>query len=109
MAFLDYFKEDYIYDVKYALRVCIQEGKHEACVYIYSLLHLYEEAVKLALRVNLDLAKDAATKAEESVQKKLWLIIARYLIEVAVRGAEVTRRNAGISRAPSRCWRSVRC
>lgn len=81
MAFLDYFKEDYIYDVKYALRVCIQEGKHEACVYIYSLLHLYEEAVKLALRVNLDLAKDAATKAEESVQKKLWLIIARYLIE----------------------------
>ena len=82
MAFLDYSKEDYIYDVKYALRVCIQEGKHEACVYIYSLLHLYEEAVKLALRVNLDLAKEAANKAEESVRKKLWLIIARYLIEV---------------------------
>ena len=42
-------------------------------------------SLKLALRVNLDLAKDAATKAEESVQKKLWLIIARYLIEVAAR------------------------
>ena len=69
--------------------MCIQEGKHEACVYIYSLLHLYEEAVKLALRVNLELAKDAANKAEPGVQKKLWLIIARYLIEVAARrGAE---------------------
>ena len=50
MNFLDYFKEDYVYDVKYALRVCIQEGKTQACVYIYTLLHLYEEAVKLALK-----------------------------------------------------------
>ena len=32
MNFLDYFKEDYVYDVKYALRVCIQEGKTQACV-----------------------------------------------------------------------------
>ena len=42
MNFLDYFQEDYVYDVKYALRVCIQEDKREACVFIYALLHLYE-------------------------------------------------------------------
>ena len=60
MNFLDYFKEDYVYDVKYALRVCIQEGKTQACVYIYTLLHLYEEAVKLALKVDLELAKYGA-------------------------------------------------
>ena len=46
MEFLDFFQENYVYDVKYALRVCIQEGKKEACVFIYSLLGLYEEAVK---------------------------------------------------------------
>ena len=85
MNFLDYFKEDYVYDVKYALRVCIQEGKTQACVYIYTLLHLYEEAVKLALKVDLELAKYCADKAEDDeTRKKLWLIIARYLIEVGV-------------------------
>lgn len=65
MNFLDYFKEDYVYDVKYALRVCIQEGKTQACVYIYTLLHLYEEAVKLALKVDLELAKYCADKADD--------------------------------------------
>lgn len=87
MNFLDYFKEDYVYDVKYALRVCIQEGKTQACVYIYTLLHLYEEAVKLALKVDLELAKYCADKAEDDeTRKKLWLIIARYLIKVGVTG-----------------------
>ena len=85
MNFLDYFKEEYIYDVKYALRVCIQEGKQQACVYIYTLLHLFEEAVKLALTVDLELAKYCADKAEDDeTKKKLWLLIARYLIEVFI-------------------------
>lgn len=83
MNFLDYFQEDYVYDVKYALRVCIQENKREACVFIYTLLHLYEEAVKLALKVDLQLAKYCADKAEdEETRKRLWLLIARHLIEV---------------------------
>ena len=85
MNFLDYFQEDYVYDVKYALRVCIQENKREACVFIYALLHLYEEAVKLALKVDLQLAKYCADKAEdEETRKRLWLLIARHLIEVSV-------------------------
>ena len=85
MNFLDYFQEDYVYDVKYALRVCIQEDKREACVFIYALLHLYEEAVKLALKVDLQLAKYCADKPEdEETRKRLWLVIARYLIEVRI-------------------------
>ena len=81
MNFLDYFQEDYVYDVKYALRVCIQEDKREACVFIYALLHLYEEAVKL----DLQLAKYCADKPEdEETRKRLWLVIARYLIEVRI-------------------------
>ena len=83
MEFLDFFQENYVYDVKYAMRVCIQEGKKEACVFIYSLLGLYEEAVKLALTVAIQLAKFCADKADdEETRKKLWLIIARFLIEV---------------------------
>ena len=103
MEFLDYFQENYIYDIKYALRVCIQEGKHRACVYIYSLLHLYEEAVKLALQIDIELAKFCADKPEdEEVRKKLWLIIARFLIEVCL-GREFHCRTAGISTERSRC------
>ena len=85
MEFLDFFQENYVYDVKYALRVCIQEGKKEACVFIYSLLGLYEEAVKLALTVDIQLAKFCTDKAEdEETRKKLWLLVARFLIEVGL-------------------------
>ena len=85
MEFLDFFQENYVYDVKYALRVCIQEGKKEACVFIYSLLGLYEEAVELALTVDIQLAKFCADKAEdEETRKKLWLLVARFLIEVGL-------------------------
>ena len=87
MDFLCYFQDNYIYDVKYALRVCIQEGKHDACVFIYTLLHLYEEAVRLALKVDIELAKYTADKVDEEdveLRRKLWLIIACHLIEVGV-------------------------
>ena len=43
--------DDICYDVKYALRVC-SECKHKrACVHVYSLMGLYEEAVDMALEV----------------------------------------------------------
>ena len=46
-------------------------------------LYSVEEAVKLALTVDLELAKYCADKAEDDeTKKKLWLLIARYLIEV---------------------------
>ena len=89
MNFLHLFKDNYIYDVKYALRVCIQEGKHEACVFIYTLLHLYEEAVKLALKIDINLAKETVEEVDEEnteLKRKLWLLIACYLIEVGSNG-----------------------
>ena len=42
------------YDMEYALRLCVKEGKRRACVVIYSAMGLYEEAVELALSVNLN-------------------------------------------------------
>ncbi len=39
------------YDVQYALRMCLEKQLDRACVYIYSAMGLYEECVKLSLKV----------------------------------------------------------
>uniref|UniRef100_A0A4W3J9J1 Vacuolar protein sorting-associated protein 18 homolog n=1 Tax=Callorhinchus milii TaxID=7868 RepID=A0A4W3J9J1_CALMI len=71
------------YDVKYALRLCAESGHHRACVHIYSIMGLYEEAVGLALQVDVDLAKACADLPEEDeeLRKKLWLTIARHVVQ----------------------------
>jgi len=71
------------YDSKYALRLCTKENKVTACVLIYSSMGLYEEAVELALKVDIELAKFHADKPEEddTLRKKLWLRIARHVVE----------------------------
>ena len=75
--------ESKYYDEKYALRMCLEGQKLRACVYIYSRMHLYEDAVSLALMVhNVSLAKQQANKPnDEEHQKKLWLMIAQHVIE----------------------------
>lgn len=45
---------------RYALRLCAQHEKPRACVLIYSKMRLYEEALELALKVEIDLAKTIA-------------------------------------------------
>jgi vacuolar protein sorting-associated protein 18 len=37
--------------LQYALRLCTQHGKAQACILIYGAMGLYEEAVELALTV----------------------------------------------------------
>lgn len=72
------------YDLKYALRLCMEHDRKKACVHIYSLMRLYEEAVDLALDVDVELAKQQAEKPEEAdneLKKKLWLRIARHVVE----------------------------
>lgn len=70
------------YDLKYALRLCTKYNKKRACVLIYSQMGLFEEAVDLALTVDLELAKDNADKPEddEALRKKLWLKIAKHVV-----------------------------
>lgn len=41
------------YNLDYALRLCTQNGRNQSCVHIYSQMGLYEEAVNLALKVNI--------------------------------------------------------
>lgn len=40
------------YDLKYALRLCAEHGYLQACVLVYRIMELYEEAVDLALQVS---------------------------------------------------------
>ncbi|KAK8803432.1 hypothetical protein WA158_001126 [Blastocystis sp. Blastoise] len=83
MQFLEEQGEGYIYDIKYALRICLQEEKYNACIYLYGLMGLYEEAVTLALKIDIELAKHYANKSDDAaIQKKLWILIAKHLIEV---------------------------
>ncbi|XP_031550189.1 vacuolar protein sorting-associated protein 18 homolog [Actinia tenebrosa] len=73
-----------LYDLEYALRLCSEHSKHKACVHIYSTMGLYEEAVDLALKVDVELAKLHAEKPaeeDEVLRKKLWLRIARHVVE----------------------------
>uniref|UniRef100_A0A0E0EIM0 Pep3/Vps18 beta-propeller domain-containing protein n=1 Tax=Oryza meridionalis TaxID=40149 RepID=A0A0E0EIM0_9ORYZ len=74
---------EFFYDPKYALRLCLQEKRMRACVRIYSMMSMHEEAVALALTVDLELAKAEADRVEddEELRKKLWLKVAKHVIE----------------------------
>jgi len=75
--------EEVCYDLKYALRLCSEHDLKAACVKIYAVMGLFEEAVELALRVDVDLAKMHANQCDvdDEVRKQLWLRIARHVIE----------------------------
>ncbi|XP_022952155.1 vacuolar protein sorting-associated protein 18 homolog [Cucurbita moschata] len=75
---------DFFYDPKYALRLCLKEKRMRACVHIYSMMAMHEEAVALALQVDTELAMAEADKVEddEDLRKKLWLMIAKHVIEL---------------------------
>ncbi|KAE8679969.1 Detected protein of confused Function [Hibiscus syriacus] len=74
---------DFFYDPKYALRLCLKEKRMRACVHIYSMMAMHEEAVALALQIDPELAMAEADKVEddEDLRKKLWLMVAKHVIE----------------------------
>jgi hypothetical protein len=71
-----------VYDQKYVFRLCTQEKQMRACVLIYSGMGLYQEAVELALTVDLNLAIANAKIPEKDAElsKKLWLRIAKHVV-----------------------------
>lgn len=76
--------EETFYDENYALRICLQQNKIRACVLIYEMKKLYEEAVELALRVDVDLAKQVASRPQDvELQKKLFIMVARHMLGVS--------------------------
>ena len=67
LRYLDSQKQAPVFDTQYALRVCHERGQQQACVAIYTMMRLYEEAVTLALTFDIPLAKRVIQQAERSV------------------------------------------
>ena len=107
LRYLDSQKQSPVFDTQYALRVCYDHGQQQACVAIYTMMRLYEEAVTLALTFDIPLAKRVIHQAEQtldssaaaaagaaappanglltptidaSTAKRLWLLIAKQII-----------------------------
>lgn len=83
------------YDLDYALRLCKQNNRLQACVHIYAQMGMWDECVELALQMGeLELAKvnceraaeDAGTgtgtaSGDDDLRKRLWLKVARYVVQ----------------------------
>ncbi|KAK7272349.1 hypothetical protein RJT34_28877 [Clitoria ternatea] len=74
---------EFFYDPKYALRLCLKEKRMRACVHIYRMMSMHEEAVALVLQVDSELAMAEADEVEddEDLRKKLLLMIAKHVVE----------------------------
>ncbi|KAF0697671.1 Aste57867_11642 [Aphanomyces stellatus] len=71
-----------LFDPAFALRLCNQHEKNRACIYIYSSMGLYQEAVEKALQVDVKIAKEMANMPEDAdVKKTLWTLIAKHTID----------------------------
>lgn len=73
------------YDFKHALRLCHQNGRSRSVVELYTVCGFYEEAIKVALTLNVQLAQIVAIKAKsklsEEMNKRLWLMVAKHVIK----------------------------
>lgn len=63
------------------LRMCVNRRYLHSCVWIYANLSLYEEAIALALKFDVSLAKDYANlpDIDFAMKKRLWLMIAEHI------------------------------
>jgi hypothetical protein len=71
------------FDADFALRLCIQHSRVQSCVFIYSTMGQYLQAVELALaHSEIDLASIIADRpvSDPALRKKLWLAVAKKVI-----------------------------
>ncbi|KAK9238240.1 Pep3/Vps18/deep orange family-domain-containing protein [Lipomyces kononenkoae] len=83
LEYLQFHDIERCYDTDFALRLCIKHKRVQSCIFIYSSMGLYEEAVDLALEHdNVELASVVADRPGEnaSLRKKLWLRVAQKVI-----------------------------
>ena len=78
-------RDNYHFDPKYALRLCMQEQKLPPAVLIHSFMGMHNDAVQLALEANdVQLAKEVAQQFQshdETAKKKLWIPIAKHILK----------------------------
>lgn len=85
------------YDADFALRLCIQNERVRSCVHIFTTMGQYTSAVALALQHDeTEIATAVAEKPEHDAptRKKLWLAIARSIIDSPIHKPEpITGQN----------------
>ncbi|XP_022227330.2 vacuolar protein sorting-associated protein 18 homolog isoform X1 [Drosophila obscura] len=70
------------YDIHYALKVCTDLDVKEACVFLQCILRMWISAVDLALKFDMKLAKETASRPTDSrMRRKVWLRIAYHDIK----------------------------
>ncbi|KAL0479684.1 vacuolar protein sorting protein VPS18 [Acrasis kona] len=79
---LNFLSESEYYDQKYALRICTEQNKTEACIRLYGMMEQFTSAVELALQIDkIKIAREFADKpTSDDDKKKLWLMIAQHVI-----------------------------
>lgn len=83
LSYLETQGDEPSYDADFALRLCIQHSRVQACVHIYTTMGQYLQAVELALAHDqIDLASLIADRPETNapLRKKLWLAVAKKVI-----------------------------
>lgn len=80
---LEFIKENEInFDLRFTLRLCHKIDLYKACVTLYTMMELYEDAFDYAMLFDLELAKKIANlpAIDVELKKKLWLKIAKQII-----------------------------
>ncbi|CAG8973789.1 hypothetical protein HYALB_00006334 [Hymenoscyphus albidus] len=83
LAYLESQGDEPSFDADFALRLCIQHSRVQSCVFIYSTMGQYLQAVELALaHSQIDLASIIADRpvSDPPLRKKLWLAVAKKVI-----------------------------
>ncbi|KAI9906003.1 hypothetical protein PsorP6_013411 [Peronosclerospora sorghi] len=72
----------HLFDIVFSLRLCTKNEKNRSCIYIYSAMGLYQDAVEKALQVDVNIAKEmAGIPEDDETRKKLWTLIAKHTID----------------------------
>eukprot|EP01059_Diplonema_ambulator_P030492 TRINITY_DN5233_c0_g6_i1.p1 TRINITY_DN5233_c0_g6~~TRINITY_DN5233_c0_g6_i1.p1 ORF type:complete len:1032 (+),score=366.25 TRINITY_DN5233_c0_g6_i1:42-3137(+) len=81
---VQFYDEAEHFDQKYALRLCLQQKRYSAAAIIYSTMHMYTDAVTLALQSHdIPLAKKLANHADDVLTKKrLWVQIVDHIVKM---------------------------
>ena len=83
LSYLESQGDEPSFDADFALRLCIQHSRVQSCVFIYSTMGQYLQAVELALaHSEIDLASIIADRpvSDPPLRKKLWLAVAKKVI-----------------------------
>ncbi|PVV04954.1 hypothetical protein BB560_000530 [Smittium megazygosporum] len=101
LEFLEFFSENPVCNLEYALSLCLKYNRVFSATFIYSLLDCHEDSVALALKIgDVELAIQQINKLNESrdfgqdiigetitesrnieMEKRLWLQVLKYLIQ----------------------------